>query len=249
VDRMKTMRITGVFAVAAMIASAVSAQPLKQGEKKDMDIMTGDRTVLKATYYSPGKPGPAVLLLHQCNMDRKSWEPLAIDLTNAGMHVMTLDFRGFGESGGEKITDPERRRAVMADTWPKDVDAAYTILIGLKGVDRSRLAVGGASCGVTQASAFASRQPDVKALVLLSGSASDAAKTYFSATPALAIFGAVSEDEAAATKGIKEALAASKNSRNTLKVYTGAGHGVAMFAKEAELEPMIVTWLKTQLGS
>ena len=37
-----------------------------------MNILAKDGTKLKATYYSPGKPGPGMLLFHQCNMDRKS---------------------------------------------------------------------------------------------------------------------------------------------------------------------------------
>jgi hypothetical protein len=68
-------------------------------------------------------------------------------------------------------------------------------------------------------------------------------------TPALAIFGAASEDDKAAAAGIKAALQASKNPRSMLKIYAGTEHGVPMFAKNPELEPMIVSWLKAQLLS
>ena len=59
------------------------------------------RVALKATYFNSGKPGPGVLLLHQCNRQRKVWDGLAQQLAAAGIQVLTLDLRGFGESGGQ----------------------------------------------------------------------------------------------------------------------------------------------------
>jgi dienelactone hydrolase len=135
----------------------------------------------------------------------------------------------------------------MKDKWPGDVDAAYAYLVAQKGVDKSRIAAGGASCGVTQSSDLATRRHEIKALMLLSGTASDAAKAYIAATPALAVFGAASEGDTGAAKGIKEAVEASKNPRSKLKMYSGTEHGVPMFAKNADLEPMIMTWLKAEL--
>ena len=224
------------------VAIAVSATllvtlGLAAESKKDVDIKAQDGITLKGSYYSPGKPGPAMLLLHQCNMDRHAWDGLAQDLANAGFHVLTIDFRGFGESG----KGPREQ-------WPADVDAAYAYLTSQPGVEKNRVAAGGASCGVTQASNLAERHHEIKALVLLSGSASDAAKTYIAATPGLGVFGAASEGDTNAAKGIREAEQGSKNPHSTLKIYAGTEHGVPMFAKNAELEPMIVQWLKTQLA-
>jgi hypothetical protein len=34
-----------------------------------------------------------------------------------------------------------------------------------------------------------------------------------------------------------------------LKIYAGAEHGVPTFAKNPELEPTIVSWLKTELAA
>lgn len=234
--------VLATFAVAAL-----SAQPLKQGQRKDVDITTGDGIILKGTSYTPGKAGPAVLLLHQCNSDRKSMDPLAIDLTNAGMHVLTVDFRGYGESGGGPVTDPQQRRTAMAERWPNDVEAAYVVLEASPGVDKSRIAVVGASCGVTQASILATKRKGVVALVLLSGQASDAGQTYLTATPGVAVFGAAAEGDANAAKGINDAVAASKNPQNVVKIVKGSAHGVPMFKESPELEPAIVEWLKARL--
>ncbi len=232
------------FAAAALLVSSGFAADV---QKKDVDIQAPDGTSLKGSYFSPGRPGPAMILLHQCNMDRHAWDGLANDLAQAGFHVLTFDFRGFGESGS-RPADAAERRKVMQEKWPGDVDAAYAYLLAQKGVDKARVAAGGASCGVTQSSDLAARHHEIKALMLLSGSTTDATRQYIASTPSLPVFGAASEGDTNAAKGIKEAVEASKNPHSTLKLYPGTEHGVPMFAKNAELEPMIVSWLKAQTG-
>ena len=238
---MKLLTLAAAATVTLSLGWAADVQ------KRDVDIQAADGTNLKASYFTTGRPGPAMILLHQCNMDRHAWDGLANDLAAAGFHVLTFDFRGFGESGGGRPADAAERRKVIQEKWPSDVDAAYAYLTAQKGVEKTRVAAGGASCGVTQASDLATRRHEIKALMLLSGNASDAAKAYLMATPSLPVFGAASEDDTNAAKGIKEAVEASKSPQSALKLYSGTEHGVPMFAKNAELEPMIVTWLKTQV--
>jgi dienelactone hydrolase len=240
-DIMRRLSLAVVATLTLSLGFAAEAQ------KKDVDIKAPDGIVLKGSYFSPGRPGPAILLLHQCNMDRHAWEGLAKDLADAGFHVLAIDYRGYGDSGGEHSTDADQRRAVIQQKWPGDVDTAYSYLINQKGVDQSRIAAGGASCGVTQASDLATRHQEIKALMLLSGTTSTAAKAYIASNSALPVFGAASEGDTSAAKGIKEAVEASKNSQSKVRIYPGTEHGVPMFAKNSELEPMIVSWLKAQL--
>lgn len=235
---MKILAIAATLAFAAGLSAEV--------QKKDVDIKAPDGTDLKGTYFSSGRSGPAMLLLHQCNMDRHAWDGLAEDLANNGFHVLTVDFRGFGESGGDKSTDPDTR-AAERKKWPADVDAAYDYLLKQNGVDRSRIAVGGASCGVTQSADLADRHHEIRALMILSGQASDAAKAHIASDSSLAVFGAASEGDTRAATGIREAESQSENPKSVLKIYDGTEHGVPMFAKHTELEPMIVSWLKAQL--
>jgi dienelactone hydrolase len=236
---MKTLLIAAALTFAAGLSAEV--------HKKDVDIKAPDGINLKGTYFSAGRPGPAMLLLHQCNMDRHAWDGLAADLASNGFNVLTIDYRGFGESGGSKSTDPDTRAAERRK-WPGDVDAAYAFLTSQKGVDQTRIAAGGASCGVTQSSDLATRHQEIKALMLLSGMASDAAKAYIASNASLPVFGAASEGDTGAAKGIEEAVAASKDPKSTVKIYPGTEHGVPMFAKNPDLEPMIVAWLKAQLA-
>jgi dienelactone hydrolase len=232
------MKRLAILSIA--LGFAATAGLAAEAQKKDLDLKAADGVNLKATYFSPGRPGPAMLLLHQCNMDRHAWDGLSMDLANSGFHVLTLDYRGFGESGGDRA---------QREKWAGDVDTAYAYLVAQKGVDKSRLAAGGASCGVAQSSDLAARHHEIKALMLLSGSASDATKAYLTATPALPVFGAASDGDTNAAAGIKEAVAASRNPHSTIKIYSGTEHGVPMFGKNADLEPMIVAWLKAQVAA
>jgi dienelactone hydrolase len=136
----------------------------------------------------------------------------------------------------------------VQEKWPGDVDAAYAYLTEQKGVDKTRIAAGGASCGVTQSSNLATRHHEIKALMLLSGVASAEAKAYIASNPGLPVFGAASEGDESAAKGIKDVLEVSKNPHSTVKMYAGTEHGVPMFAKNSDLEPMIVSWLNAQFA-
>ncbi len=181
------------FVVASALVGLLATTASAEVKKTDVDVKTSDGVVLKGTYFSPGRPGPAVLLLHQCNMDRHSWDGLADDLAGAGMHVLTFDFRGYGDTG-DKPADAAARRTQVAEKWPGDVDAAYTFLLNQNGVDKSAVAAGGASCAVAQAGSFASRHHEVKSIVMLSP-AGDPGKAYIAQTPALAILGAATESD------------------------------------------------------
>jgi hypothetical protein len=75
------------------------AQQAQQPPARVVDLKAADGTILKATYFAAAKPGPGVLLFHQSNRTSKEWDELAGQLTEAGIHTLTIDNRGHGESG------------------------------------------------------------------------------------------------------------------------------------------------------
>lgn len=233
-------RIFMAAALAALVAVSAGAQ------SRDVDLETPDGVTLKATYSSPGQPGPAMLLVHQCNMDRTSWNDIAAELVGAGVHVLTLDLRGFGESGGAGISAgfPAFLRTVSAD-----VDLAYDYLAAQEGVDGSRIGAGGASCGAMLTADLAARR-DVEALMLLSGPPSEAAVANMAGDADLAVFAAAATEDPV-TVGVADALQGavdgSPHASSTAKIYPGPEHGLPMFEKNADLEPALLAWLKGEL--
>jgi len=108
-------------------AGFASAQVLAP---KDVDLVALDGTKLRATFFAAAKPGPGVLLMHMCNTVRKSWEPVARSLSEAGINALIIDNRGFGESGGPRFegASPEILKQ-LNDKWPGDFDTAYQFLL------------------------------------------------------------------------------------------------------------------------
>lgn len=237
---------TTAFRIAAaltVVAASATAQPASQ----PVTLKAPDGITLKATYYSPGKPGPAVLLLHQCNSDRASWAPFATAASARGYHVLALDYRGFGESGGILSDDPNTQFQVTTVKWPGDVDAAFDWLVAQPGVDKTRVAAAGASCGVNQSVQLARRHPEVKTVLLLSGPVAPDGREHLRTTPWMPVFAAASDGDGGAVETMRWLLGWSRNPGNKMLAYKAAGHGTEMFAVEKGLQPAMLEWLDANL--
>jgi len=207
-----------------------------------------DGAKLAATYYSAGRPGPGILLCHQCNMDRKSWNGLAEKLARAGFHVLTIDYRGFGESSGARHNDlPNDQRAkLVQQVWPGDLDVAYKYLAAQPGVT-GVTGAGGASCGVNNSIQLSRRHPEIKSLVLLSGNSDKAGRDHLKTKSSPPLLLAAADDDGNAVQLMEVLDAASNNPTNRFVEYKTGGHGAAMFAPHPELPDQIVAWYDATL--
>jgi len=207
-----------------------------------------DGAKLAATYYSAGRPGPGILLCHQCNMDRKSWNGLAEKLARAGFHVLTIDYRGFGESAGARHNDlPNDQRAkLVQQVWPGDLDVAYKYLAAQPGVT-GVTGAGGASCGVNNSIQLSRRHPEIKSLVLLSGNTDKAGRDHLKTKSSPPLLLAAADDDGNAVQLMEVLDAASNNPTNRFVEYKTGGHGAAMFAPHPDLPDQIVAWYEATL--
>ncbi|HUJ20828.1 MAG TPA: alpha/beta hydrolase, partial [Bryobacteraceae bacterium] len=237
-------RWSGLFAIALALAA-----PAMCGQRV-VDLTAADGTKLKATYFDPGKPGPGVLLLHQCNRDRKVWDGLATQLSGAGIHVLTVDNRGFGESGGtpHDRQSPADEGKVETEKWPGDFDVAIAYLESQPGVTRGAIGAGGASCGVNNSVQLARRHPEVVSLVLLSGPTNLDGRNYLRNTAKTPVFFAVADDdEFGANTEIDWLYALTSNPGKKYVRYAKGGHGADMFPAHPELPGLITDWYVTTL--
>jgi tetratricopeptide (TPR) repeat protein len=227
-----------------------------------VDLKASDGTRLKASFFASAKPGPGVLLLHQSNRDRKSWDGVAAQLASAGINTLTLDMRGMGESGG---THAESMRL------PEDVDTALEFLMSQPRVDPQVLGIGGAGwLGVLHSVEAARRHPKkIKSLVLMSGETGRDGLQFLHQAPQLPeLFVFSDEDEYPPTQDAMKLLynAASSPSKKLVhyssagdapwlwyetsdaaRVPAHAGHGTDMFPVHPELPGIIVQWFVTTL--
>ena len=236
------------MAVTVAVAHAEpGAYRAPDAQATTVTVTAPDGTQLKGTYFAAEKPGPGLLLLHQCNRDRTAWTAFAEAAATRGFHVLTMDFRGFGESEGPRFDNFQNQQATLRDKWPGDVDAAFTFLSTRDGVDRNRIGVAGASCGVNQATQAARRHPEVKTVVLLSGGVEPNAREYIRNAPSLAVLAAASLDDGNIVPSMRWITSWSSHPASKFIEYEAAGHGTDMFAVEAGLQPAMLDWFETQL--
>ena len=96
------------FSVEGAVSAPASTGSTIQVEQLSIPV-AGDIS-LAGTHYSPGGPGVGILLLSMCNptATQQGWTTLANSLAGAGFHVLTFDYRGYGE---------ERRRAPLGPQY------------------------------------------------------------------------------------------------------------------------------------
>ncbi len=274
--RVPTFRLlaTGLFAVGGLVhgpAGATTAQA-QQPPVHVVDLKASDGTLLKASYFAAAKPGPGVLLLHQVNRDRKSWDDLAGQLAAAGINTLTLDMRGHGESGGtpyEKLTPEEVQKE--RSKRPGDIETALQYLISQPGVERDVIGVGGAGgLGVGNAVEAARRHPaEVKSLVLLSGETiRDGLQFLHQASQLPGLFVVADEDEYPPTAEAMALLYVTSSNPGKKFVHYSAAqdapwlwyeptevgrvpatghHGTDLLTTHPELPGIIVDWFVTTL--
>ena len=252
---MKPVCILAVFTFASF--SQVQNSP------RVVDLKSFDGALLKASYFAAAKPGPGVLLFHQSNRDRKSWDGVAQQLAAAGMNVLTIDGRGHGESRGN-LKEAEK-------WWPEDLEPAFNYLVSQPGVNHEVIGAGGAGVlGVENAVEIARRHStQLKSLVLLSGETVRPGLEFLHQASQLPeLFVTDDNDEYPPTQEAMQLLYASSSSPlkrlihyaaaaeapwlwyepfDIGKVPAKGSHGTDMFQVHPELPGIIVHWFVTTL--
>lgn len=237
--------VAAASVAAASVAAAPAAPPPAQ-----VEFAAADGLMLHATYWAADGPGPAMLLLHQCNMDRTMWTGLAERFAAAGVHVLAFDFRGFGESKSDLVGDFANERARLLPDFPSDVDRALGFFATLPDVDINRLGVLGASCGGSQTLLLALREPRVRAIGFFSSSLpglTDQDFVQFESNTALPILGIAAEKDAGAIERTRRLFDRSGHADTKLVVYKGALHGAPLFEHDPGLAESIVAWFRSIL--
>jgi dienelactone hydrolase len=272
------LKMTGVKLPTALLAAWLPLATLgaavaqaSQPPPRVVELKASDGAPLKATYFAAGKAGPGVLLLHQINRTRAAWDEPARQLAAAGINTLTLDMRGFGDSGSPYTGLTEADRTRVSDMWPGDVETAFQYLVSQPGVKRDVIGVGGAGWfGVLHSVGLARQHAgEVKSLALLSGETLQDGLQYLRQASQLPeLFVVADEDEYPPTVEAMELLyiTASNPGRkfihysaaheapwlwyetaNADKVPATGGHGTDMLKIHPDLTGIIVNWFVTTL--
>jgi len=210
-------------------------------------LATADGVKIVGDYYSAyGRDG--ALLLHMMPATRESWREFALKLQRNGYHVLAIDLRGHGESEGgpssyRNFSDQEHQNSIA------DVEAGVSFLES-KGVDKRNLTIVGASIGANLALWYASREPLISQVVLLSAGLNYRGIVtepfIHKLTSGKRVLFVTSEDDGE-NADMNRTLygAVPEGVEKNLIVYQKAGHGTDMFGKEEpDLAETILEWLR-----
>ncbi|HXK32698.1 MAG TPA: alpha/beta hydrolase [Dehalococcoidia bacterium] len=200
------------IAVDVTFTAPVSATPDPEREDEAPIVLDG-------RVFGDGDTG--VILVHMRTSDQTAWFPYATDLARDGdFTVLTFDFRGYGDSTGDK----------EFDRLDLDLDAAISFMRDT--LEIADIYLIGASMGGTAALISASRT-DVEGVVAISPLSDfrylDALDSIDELSAPVAFF--VAEDDVAAARSVEDLFGVAPNPKS-LRVYEGDDHGLALFDGE-----------------
>jgi len=201
-----------------------------------------------------------VLMLHQCNADKSMYNGLASKLAKSGIHSMSLDFRGFGDSITEELSIMKlRKKATSREHYfemvnklglgthrKSDVEIAYQYLINKLG-NNAVVSFIGASCGGQEAIILAQKHKPASFIFFSSGmnAANLELFSHVSDVPALII---ASQEDEFTFKSLNKMFLNAKSKDSRMLSYKGNGHGLPLFKQDTELENMMVQWFIDKSG-
>ncbi len=230
------------FALTFNSANGENLKPQK------VEFETDDGITIAADYFqSMGRAiAPPVILLHMYKSDRTAWSPLVEPLHNAGFAVLAIDLRGHGQSIKPEYKElrqkVEKRDERLFNNMHKDVAAAVKWIRTQPNVDKTKVALVGASVGCSVAIDYAGRDKTVCAVVCLTpgekylGIDSTRDIHEINKTPIMLL---ATEDEREAT----DTLAKLADNATAEIVGKGKTHGTMMFGVIKDIEEKIVKFL------
>jgi alpha-beta hydrolase superfamily lysophospholipase len=183
---------------------------------------------MRAYLYAPAGPKrKVVLLVHGENEEQRAWLQVAQDLNARGVAALTLDLRGYGETGG----------AEDASKLPADLDVAVRYL---RSEDWPLIFVAGSDIGGTAGLKLAASQ-DLAGVVALSAPAGvaglDAVPDMSRITePALLLAGA---NDAGAAAALATLGADAPGTTLTQAIDGTAAHGIALLQNAAVRQALL----------
>jgi len=153
---------------------SAAAAPLRGGvERIELQASDDKRTVV-GSFWAPKSSGgaiaPGVVLVHQAGGSREDMTEVAVRLQKQGFAVLAIDLRGHGESVGADKPWSEQSEDEQTKSWTfalRDVKGAAAWLQKQHGIHSSNVSLLGDRAGCTLVVRHATRDENVRAIVLL----------------------------------------------------------------------------------
>jgi dienelactone hydrolase len=221
-----------------------------------VEFFSEDGILIKGSYYYPPasnqKYYPGIIILPEFRQSRTFWSSAAAALAEKGCAVLTIDFRGQGEStqAGETILNWAFFSNEYIQLFLLDVKAAVEYIQSMPSVDQRRIVIMGSGLGANAALIFASQNERIRGLILISpglnyrGLMTEEAIVAYNKRPLLMIVG---EDDSYSLYSSKKLLSLAEGEKE-LKIYANAGRGAKMLSRKPDIMKKIYQWLEKYLG-
>lgn len=186
-----------------------------------------------------------ILLLHQCNRDKKMWNSLTQKLVQIGFRTVSLDYRGYGES--KRLNPSYKHAANDREKFRSDAQEFYALWNS--DVEKSQVKfIIGASCGAGLSVSLANSGLKIDGLVLISPALRDfwAGKNGLSdfwnqsQIPVVAIVAKNDHPEIDNVRG----LINNYKGKIETKILDGNKHGAPLFNEYPGLMNDILHWIE-----
>ena len=227
---------------SAYQSNLIDPSPTKTLPKDPMEVslLTSDGIALKANYYpslNSDSKNKLLILLHGAYEDSTSWNGFRKTAQEAGFAVFTMDFRGHGQSDGEKTFDA---------SMDNDVEAALDWLHTSLDVSEQQIALIGESLGANLALRAGARHPGIPTVILLSPGMSlwdiriKEAIVDYGSRPLLMV---AAEEDGYPAETVRQ-LDELAQGTHKLLLLPGGQHGAEMIDTQSNLANLMLTWLQ-----
>jgi esterase/lipase len=227
-------------------------------EVHQVKFMTQDKFMLTGKYFAGKADHSGVLLLHDCSHDSSSYDKLTELLSNYGIHALSLDLRGYGES----ISDEFSHRIIKSNSkdistyqsefmritsfWKSDVLAAYNYLRSR--IDNKRdVAVVSAGCSSSQA-IFLAQKMRIKSFVMITPILNYMEKDHYKNLIDIPAYFLSSTHDAETYQTSKELFDWNGDDRSTFQLFKGNRQGNSLLNRKRYLSHDVALWLNDNLS-
>lgn len=237
----------------------ISSPAILSAAEEAVSLHTADHLTLKAVHYPAPDPRASIILIHMLGRDKSDWKNFAQTLQAQGYNALAFDLRGHGESSeqGGRILNWKNFSSKDFKMMIEDVDTAYQWLKQKNGGGKPVFIVG-ASIGANLALIYASQNPEVKGVALLSpgmdyrGIRIARYTAQYKDRPLLLV---ASRDDEYSLVSARYLMDLAKIDDKTFKDYPpGAGHGTKLFnyipaeKNETPLQNLLLDWIAKRLS-
>ena len=250
--------------VAETFAEKISAAQLQAKLQYQVKFKARDDNdfLLTADYrFLPNKASakhmPGVIVLHDCHSERTKYKTLSTSIAQQGLHTLSLDFRGYGNSVGQGYSELTVKKnasdmmsyqtevAVLMSYWSADLLAAYHFLRNK--VDNSQgISIVASGCAGAYAVALA-EEIHINSMVLLTPDMSYADKERYKNLVDIPSYFISSAQHAISYSTAQELFTWSGDKNSKLQVYKSDKLNYQILKANKYLVNDIALWLKFTL--